>query len=76
MEDWKFHHTYSGTPQGGIVSLLLMNIVLNEMDTYILDELIPKYTKGIKRKVNPEWNKLKSKIYREQKKGNWKRANE
>ena len=40
MDDWKFHQTYSGTPQGGIVSPLLMNIALNELDTYIEDELI------------------------------------
>jgi group II intron reverse transcriptase/maturase len=30
VEDWTYHHTYSGTPQGGIVSPLLANIVLNE----------------------------------------------
>ncbi len=30
MEDWKFHQTFSGTPQGGIISPLLANIVLNE----------------------------------------------
>ncbi|MCP4373826.1 MAG: hypothetical protein GY797_37855, partial [Deltaproteobacteria bacterium] len=76
MEDWKFHQTYSGTPQGGIVSPLLMNIVLNELDTYIEDELIPKYTKGTKRKRNPEYQRLSDKIRWAQKKGNWKRANE
>lgn len=76
VEDWKFHQTYSGTPQGGIVSPLLMNIVLNELDKYVEDELIPKYTQGTKRKMNPEYKKLAKKIQREQKKGNWKRANE
>jgi len=32
VEDWKFHVTYSGTPQGGIVSPVLSNIYLNELE--------------------------------------------
>ena len=34
MEDWKYHSTYSGCPQGGIVSPLLSNIYLNELDRF------------------------------------------
>ena len=55
---------------------MLMNIVLNELDTYIEDKLIPKYTKGTRRKEHPEYQRLSRQIQREQKKGNWKRANE
>ena len=32
MEDWKFYGTYSGCPQGGIISPILANIYLNELD--------------------------------------------
>lgn len=32
MEDWNYHKTYSGTPQGGIVSPLFANIYLHELD--------------------------------------------
>lgn len=35
MEDWKYHVTYSGTPQGGILSPILANIYLNELDMKI-----------------------------------------
>ena len=35
MENWKFHNTFSGTPQGGIISPLLANIYLNELDGYM-----------------------------------------
>lgn len=35
MEDWKYHATYSGTPQGGILSPILANIYLNELDMKI-----------------------------------------
>lgn len=34
MEDWKFNETYSGCPQGGILSPLLANIYLNELDKF------------------------------------------
>lgn len=58
MEQWKFHQTYSGTPQGNGVSPLLANIMLNELDKYVEEELIPEYTRGDYRKKNPEYTKL------------------
>src|SRR5229473_1339215 len=35
VEDWQYHRTYSGTPQGGIVSPMLANIYLHELDAYM-----------------------------------------
>ena len=35
MEDWNYHKTYSGTPQGGILSPILANIYLHELDKKI-----------------------------------------
>jgi group II intron reverse transcriptase/maturase len=52
MEDWKFERTYSGTPQGGIVSPLLANIYLHELDRYM--EIMKKgFDRGVKRRPNP-----------------------
>lgn len=34
MEDSKYYQTYSGCPQGGVVSPILANIYLNELDKY------------------------------------------
>ena len=34
MENWQYHATYSGCPQGGIVSPILANIYLNELDKF------------------------------------------
>lgn len=36
LEDWQYHKTYSGTPQGGIISPLLANIYLHELDKYVM----------------------------------------
>ncbi|CAG0992534.1 partial Group II intron-encoded protein LtrA, partial [Anaerolineae bacterium] len=46
MENWQYNRTYSGTPQGSILSPLLANIYLNELDVYIEDVLISHYTHG------------------------------
>lgn len=35
MENWQYHKTYSGTPQGGILSPILANIYLHELDKKI-----------------------------------------
>lgn len=49
IEDWKFQKTYSGTPQGGIVSPLLANIYLDRLDKY-MKVYITKFDKGEKRR--------------------------
>jgi group II intron reverse transcriptase/maturase len=55
MEDWRYSDTMSGTPQGGIISPLLSNIYLNELDKFVEGTLIPMYTAGTKRQRNPEY---------------------
>lgn len=35
-ENWKYNATYSGTPQGGIVSPIFANIYLHELDKFIV----------------------------------------
>jgi group II intron reverse transcriptase/maturase len=56
MENWNFHNTYSGTPQGGIVSPILGNIYLDKLDKFIEGVIIPKYeTRKAKRRNNPKY---------------------
>lgn len=49
MENWTFHNTYSGTPQGGIISPILANIYLDKFDKYV-NEYIKNFNKGKRRK--------------------------
>ena len=35
LEQWRFHGTYSGMPQGGIISPVLANIYLDKLDKYM-----------------------------------------
>jgi len=58
MEDWQYHETLSGTPQGGVVSPLLSNIYLGKLDEYAERELIPQYTRGSRRKPGREYKRL------------------
>lgn len=76
MENWKYGKTLSGTPQGGILSPLLANIYLNQLDRFVKDVLIPKYTKGEKRRRNHEYMRLNSAQQRAKRKGNAQRVYE
>lgn len=59
LENWRWHETYSGTPQGGVVSPLLANIYLHELDDY-MNALITRFNRGKERPVNPEYRRLTS----------------
>lgn len=60
VEDWKYNKTYSGTPQGGIISPVLANIYLDKFDKYI-KEYAAKFRKGDRRSINPEYWRLNNK---------------
>ena len=57
VEDWTFHNTYSGMPQGGIVSPILANIYLDKLDKYV-KEYIRHFDMGTKRRPGKESNDL------------------
>ena len=66
MEQWTYHHTYSGTPQGSGVSPILANIYLSELDSF-LENYQEQFTVGTqKRKASKEYERARWK-YRAQK---------
>lgn len=57
LEEWHYNNTYSGTPQGGIVSPILANIYLDQFDKY-MSEYAENFNKGKVRKMSKEYANL------------------
>ncbi len=74
LEEWRYHTTLSGAPQGGIVSPISSNIYLNQLDHFVETHLIPQYTQGCKRKDNPAYRRIAYQMSVARKKGEYQKA--
>jgi group II intron reverse transcriptase/maturase len=67
LENWRYHKTHSGVPQGGVISPILSNVYLNQLDQFYEQVLAPKHNKGRSRKKSKTYRKMqwqREKAYR------------
>lgn len=69
LEQWCYHATLSGSPQGAVASPILANIYLDQLDRFVEQTLLPKYTRGDRRRPNPEWQHRQQRAQRLRKQG-------
>jgi group II intron reverse transcriptase/maturase len=64
LEDWRWHATLSGAPQGGVASPVLSNIYLDRLDQFVEQRLLPEYNLGRRRRTNRAYQVLEYAIQR------------
>lgn len=71
LENWRYHATLSGSPQGGLVSPLLANVYLDRLDKHIEANLLPVYNRGRRRRPYRPYMRLWQQACRLEQQGNW-----
>lgn len=61
IENWQYYKTYSGTPQGGIISPLLANIYLHELDKFVM-KLKTEFDMPSADRITPEYREHHNQI--------------
>ncbi len=69
LQDWRWHATLSGAPQGGVASPILSNIYLDRLDTFVERTLLPEYNHGDRRRRNRAYEVVDDQIARARRHG-------
>src|SRR5215471_14436431 len=69
LEEWRYHQTLSGCPQGGVVSPVLSNIYLDRLDKFIEQTLLPAHNRGERRTPYRPYMRLWQRACRLEQKG-------
>jgi group II intron reverse transcriptase/maturase len=76
LEDWRWHATLSGAPQGGVASPVLSNIYLDRLDQFVEQRLLPEYNLGRRRRTNRAYQVLEYAIQKARRHGDRDTARE
>jgi len=74
MDNWTFNQTFSGVPQGSILSPVLSNILLSKLDRFVETELMPQYNTGRKKRANQVYQNLIHRAHQRRKNGQMEAA--
>lgn len=61
LDNWTFFRTFSGAPQGGVISPVLANVYLHELDEFMV-KMKARFDKGRARRRNPAWLEIQKQI--------------
>src|SRR5437667_8920123 len=76
MDNWTFNQTFSGVPQGSILSPVLSNILLSRLDRFVETQLMPQYNTGKKKRANQVYQHLIRRAHHLRKNGQREAARE
>ncbi len=74
LEDWKYHDSLSGVPQGSVVGPILSNIYLDRLDQFVEQMLLPAHNRGDRRKPYRPYMTLLNRARRKRMRGEHKEA--